>query len=249
MVIKAQVADTVTGDRVQTLPTSNVRWEKRILSPDSITVDMTLAPRAHQRLDIRNSTMEVKSSLIVSDDDYVIGAGPIWERSYDDGFRKWAGVAEGGKTLLDHRFILPGNVTPTNIVIQSGDDEGEPNPAVATKYVGRSWPYIVRSLIEQSLAKDGGALPMVFGSDGTGAHDITYEAASFKTIGEALDDLSKRDQGPEIAFVPRIVNNRLQWLVRVGDDTKLDLSSQTVHMFDFTAPKRRLRGESAFVRA
>ena len=78
MVIKAQVADLVTGDRIQTLPTSNVRWEKRILSPESMRVSMTLQPRAHQRLDIRNATMEVKSALIVSDNDTVLG---WWEKA------------------------------------------------------------------------------------------------------------------------------------------------------------------------
>lgn len=242
MVIRAQVADMVTGDRIQTLPTSHVRWEKRILSPEAMSVDMTLAPRAHQRLDIRNATMEVKSSLIISDDDYVIGAGPIWEREYDDDKRHWQGTAEGVKTILDQRFILPDTVTAQNLVLpESHADAGEPNPAVATKFTASTWPQIIRGLIQQSMTREGGLLPLVFGSDGVGAHDKSYDASAFKTVGEAIDDIAKLVNGVEHSFTPRIVDNRLQWLVQVGDDAKPEISSPTVHLFDFTAPKRRVR--------
>lgn len=242
MVIRAQVADLTTGDRIQTLPSSHVRWEQRILSPETISVDVTLKPRAHQRLDLRNSTVEGKTALIVSDDDHVLGAGPIWERTYDDASMKWSAAAEGVWAMLDHRHILPPHVTAQNLVLQSGDDEGEPNPAVATRFTARTWPQIVRGLIEQSMSRPGGQLPFRFGPDGTGAHDKGYDAASFKTVGEALDDLTKLVNGPEIVFTPRLIDNRLEWLVQVGDDAKLEISSPTVHTFDFTAPLPSVRG-------
>lgn len=240
--IKAQVADMVTGDRIQTLPTSRVRWEKRILTPEALHVEMTLQPRAHQRLDIRNATMEVKSALIVSDDDTVLGAGPIWDRDYNDTTGRWEGVGEGLGSLLKRRFVLPDHVTDLNLLIDSGDDEGEPNPDVATTFTASTWPQIVRGLLEQGASRQGGQLPLVFGPDGVGAHNKSYDASAFKTIGEALDDLTKLMEGPEIAFVPRLVDNKLEYLVRVGDDAQLEITSPTVHKFDFTPVRRSVRG-------
>lgn len=242
MVIRAQVAELTTGERIQTLPTSRTRWEKRITSPESVDVTLTLRPSIHQKLDIRNSTTEVKSALIVSDDDIVLGAGPIWEREYDDATGRWSTTADGIWDLLNHRYILPDHVTEDNLLIPDGEEEGEPNPAVQTKFQGRSWPYIVRSIIQQSFTREGGALPIVFGGDGVGAHDKSYDASSFKTVGEALTDLTRLQNGPEIAFVPRIVSNRLEWLCRVGDDAQLELKSTATHRFDFTTTKQSVRG-------
>jgi hypothetical protein len=242
LVIKVQVADLVTGDRIQTLPTSNVRWEKRVTRPESVSVSMTLLPRAHQRLEMRNSTVEAKTALIVADDDVVLGAGPIWERTFDDADGRLSIDAEGVWSLLDRRNILPDTVSTLPLLIEAGDDAGEPNPAVRTAFVAKTWPQIVRGLIEQSETRPGGGLPFVFGPTGAGSHDKTYEASAFKTVGEALTDLTKLMGGPEIAFVPRIVDNKLQWLVRVGDDDQLKIQSPTVHLFDFTPAKKSVRG-------
>lgn len=241
MVIRAQVADMTTGDRIQTIPASEVRWEKRIVTPEDISVTVTLAPRAHQRLEMRNSTTEAKSALIVTDGDRVLGAGPIWNRSYWDSTGRFTADGAGLRSLLDHSHILPDSVTTLPLLVQSGDDEGEPNPAVATEFVAKTWPQIVRGLLDQRAARPGGQLPLVFGADGVGAHDKTYQASSFKTIGDALEDLTKLDDGPEIDFTPRIVDNKLEWVVRVGDDAKLQIASVTEHEFDFTPTKRSVR--------
>lgn len=241
MVVRAQVADLVTGDRIQTLPTKDISWVRRILSPETLDVKMTLAPRAHQRLDVRNSTVEVKSALVISDDDVVLGAGPIWERDYDDDTAQWSGSAEGIWSLLEHSHVLPESVTSLPLLVEA-DGVDEPNPAVATSFTAQTWPQIVKGLLQQRATRPGGALPLVYGADGVGAHDKTYDAASFKTIGEALQDLTRLIDGPEIEFKPQIVNNKLRWLVRVGDDAQRELKSQTVHLFDFTARKRSVKG-------
>lgn len=242
MVIRVQVANLTTGDRLQDLPVSNVRVESRILSPETARVRLTLKPRTHQRLDIRNATVEWKSALVVSDGQRILAAGPITDRDYDDETREWSGDAEGAWAILYRRFIMPRHATAENLLIQSGDDEGEPNPAVATNFTQKSWPFIVKALIEQSTSLDGGTLPFVFErDDGAGAHDKSYDASSFKSVGEALEDLTQLVDGPEISFIPQIVDNRLRWLVRVGDDEKLELSSPTVHSFDFTPVKRSVR--------
>ncbi|MBL5975377.1 MAG: hypothetical protein D3X82_16915 [Candidatus Leucobacter sulfamidivorax] len=231
----------VTGDRIQTLPTSEVRWERRILSPEQMDVKLTLAPRAHQLLDLRNSTVEAKTALVVSDGDVVLGAGPIWEREYDDTTGRWSGTAEGIWALLEHAHVLPESVTTLPLLVASGDDEGEPNPAVATTFTASTWPEIVQGLLAQRAARPGGALPLVFGPAGTGAHDKSYEASAFKTIGEALTDLTRLVDGPELEFTPQIVDNKLRWLVRVGDDAQPEIQSITRHLFDFTPRKRSVR--------
>jgi len=241
MVVRAQVADMVTGDRIQTLPTKDITWVRRILSPETLDVSMTLAPRAHQRLDVRNSTVEAKTALVISDDDVVLGAGPIWERNYNDNTAQWSCSAEGIWSLLEHSHVLPESVTSLPLLVEA-DGVDEPNPAVATTFTAQTWPQIVKGLLQQRATRPGGALPLVYGADGVGAHDKTYDAASFKTVGEALQDLTKLVDGPEIEFKPQIVDNKLRWLVRVGDDAQRELKSQTVHLFDFTARKRSVQG-------
>lgn len=241
MVTRAQVADLVTGDRIQTLPTSEVKWERRILTPEQMTVSLTLAPRAHQLLDLRNSTVEAKTALAIVDGDTVLGAGPIWEREYDDTTGRWSGTAEGIWSLLEHAHVLPESVTSMPLLVPSGDDEGEPNPAVATTFTASTWPQIVQGLLAQRAARPGGTLPLEFGPAGTGAHDKSYEASAFKTIGEALTDLTRLVDGPEIEFTPQIVDNKLRWLVRVGDDAQPQIQSVTQHLFDFTPRNRSVR--------
>lgn len=239
--MRVQVADMTTGDRIQNLPASEIRWEKRIVTPEDLSVTLTLAPRAHQRLDLRNSTTGGKAALIVMDGDRCLGAGPIWKRGYWDSTGRMTIEATGLRSLLDGSFILPDSVATLPLLVQSGEDEGEPNPAVATTFTAKTWPQIVRGLIEQRAARPGGSLPLVFGASGTGAHDKAYEASAFKTIGDALVDLTKLDDGPEIDFTPRIRDNRLEWVVQVGDDAKRELASVTVHEFDFTPAKRSVR--------
>lgn len=248
MVTRAFVADMVTGDQIQTLPTSLISWEKRIITPEALRVSMTLRPRAHQRLDVRNATMELKSSLVVMDGARVLGAGPIWERNYDDATGLWQAEAAGIRTLLDKRFVLPQVVTADDLLIAAGDDAGQPNPAMRTTFTAATWPQIVRGLLEQSMLREGGALPLLFGETGSGAHDKLWEAASFKSVGEALDDITKLVDGVEIDFLPQVIANKLRYLVRVGEDAKPQLSSPTVHKFDFTPTKssvRRLRVRSS----
>lgn len=240
MVIRAQVADMVTGDKIQTLPTSDVTWERRILSPETLRVSMTLKPRAHQMIDLRNSTTEAKTALVVSDDDVVLGAGPIWGREFDDETGKWTCEAAGIWSLLDHTHVMPDTVASLPLLVEV-DGMDEPNPALATTFTAQTWPQIVRGLLEQRATRPGGRLPFVYGATGAGEHDKTYDAASFKTIGEALQDLTRLMGGPEIEFTPQIVDNRLRWLVRVGDDSQLEIQSKTVHRFDFTPQKRSVR--------
>lgn len=240
MVIRAQVADMVTGDKIQTLPTSDVTWERRILSPETLRVSMTLKPRAHQMIDLRNSTTEAKTALVVSDDDVVLGAGPIWGREFDDETGKWTCEAAGIWSLLDHAHVMPDTVASLPLLVEV-DGMDEPNPDLATIFTAQTWPQIVRGLLEQRATRPGGRLPFVYGATGAGEHDKTYDAASFKTIGEALQDLTRLMGGPEIEFTPQIVDNRLRWLVRVGDDSQLEIQSKTVHRFDFTPQKRSVR--------
>ena len=241
MVVRLMVADTVTGDKIQTIPTGDMRWEQRILSPESLSASVTLKPGLHQRLDLYSATTPAKSTMIVADGENILAAGPVIDSDFDDDGGSLQMSAAGIWDELKFRPIYPANTTAKNLVLTSGEDEGEPNPAVRTTFTGRSWPYIVRTLVEQSMARPGGALPIVFEGDGTGAHDKSYDASSFKSLGEALEDLTQLQNGPEITFTPRFRNNRLEYVCRVGDDATLNIAGSTVHRFDFTSALRSVR--------
>lgn len=243
MALQVYVANLRDGRRILPVPWTDISVENRRNSPESITVQVSLLDPKSEALDLENTAAEGKTLLAVFDGDYCVAAGPIWEHEWDEESNVLTLTAEGMWSLFYRRFILPQTADTMSLLVQTGDDAGEPNPATATKLVGLSWPALVRSLIVQSFGRAGGSLPLVFGDAGVGSHDHNYEGSAFKTIGSALDDLTQLDDGPEIQFVPRWTADKrgIEFLVRVGDDTSRELTSASVHRFDFSARKKRVR--------
>ncbi|MFD4111625.1 hypothetical protein ACFWWU_36540 [Streptomyces sp. NPDC058650] len=238
------VGEITSGRRIIPIPASSGDWEIRRNRAGSISCDVTLSSKAHRRLDLRQNAARGRAFLAIAEGERVLEAGPIWDHDYDDDTRRLTISAEGMWSLLMRRFIMPAAVETVSLLITSGDDEGKPNPAVATVFTGKSWPFIVRSILQQGLARAGGALPLVFGPDGVGAHDKKYDSASFKPQGQGLEDLTQLVNGPEIEFRGGFTGDGLglQWNVLVGDDSKLEISNVgQPHRFDFSAQKRTVR--------
>ncbi len=242
--MKLFVGDLATGRNIIPIPAHRGDWEIRRNRSGSLSCDVTLSTRAHRRLDLRQNAAVGHTYLALGEGEHIFAAGPIWDHDYDDDARHLHIEAEGMWSLLMRRFIMPAAVETISLLLESGDDAGKPNPAVATIFTGDSWPTIVQGILEQGFARAGGALPLVFGPAGTGAHDKSYDASSFKSQGEALTDLTELVNGPEIEFRPQFSADRrgLEWNVLVGDDTRPQISSLGLpHRFDFSVPKRTVR--------
>lgn len=239
------LADAKTGRNIIPISGTSGRWEVRRNRSGDLTCTIPLSNKEHRRLNLYETAKPGASLLGIGEGSWIAEAGPIWEHDFDEDRQELALTAEGMWSMLRRRFIMPAAVETTSLLLTSGDDAGKPNPAVATNFVGRSWPHIVRRVLQQGMSRTGGALPLVFGPDGTGSHDKSYDAASFKTQGEAMLDLTELEGGPEIDLRPRYTQDGLgiEFLVRVGDDAQLQLSSiGEPHVFDFSVPKRTVRG-------
>lgn len=239
------LADAKTGRNLIPISGTGGRWEVRRNRAGDIVCTIPLSNKEHRRLNLYETAAPGMTMLGIGEGSWIAEAGPIWEHDFDEDRQELTLTAEGQWSMLMRRFILPPSVESTSLLLTSGDDAGKPNPAVATKFTARSWPFIVRTILQQGMNRPGGALPLVFGSNGTGAHDKTYDAASFKSQGDALIDLTELEDGPEIELRPRYTADGLgiEFLVRVGDDAKLQLSSiGEPHVFDFSVPKRTVRG-------
>lgn len=235
----------VTGRKIIPLPATDGDWEIRRNRFGTLSCDITLAPEKHRALDLRENAKDGRSFLAFAEGDRILEAGVIWDHEYDMDSRRLHLVAEGIWSILWHRFILPAAVETTALLIQSGDSAGQPNPAVATTFTGQPWPAIVKGILQQGFARAGGDLPIVFGADGAGAHDKSYDAASFKPQGEALQDLTELVDGPEVEFRPQFTSDGVgvEWLAVVGDDDQLEITSAgRPHRFDFTVRKPTVRG-------
>lgn len=235
----------VTGRKIIPLPASDGEWEVRRNRFGAISCDITLAPEKHRALDLRENAAEGRSFLAFADGDRILEAGPIWDRQYDMDTRRLHLKAEGFWSLLWYRFILPSAVETTALLIQSGENAGQPNPAVATTFTGASWPEIVNGILQQGLDRVGGDLPVSFGPAGAGAHDKSYDAASFKTQGEAIQDLTELVNGPEVEFRPQFTADGVgvEWVPIVGDDAQREIiSAGKPHRFDFTVRTPSVRG-------
>lgn len=242
--MKLFVGDLKTGRNIIPIPARDGEWSIRRNRAGSLSCDVTLSSKAHRRLDLRQNAAVGRTYLAIGEGSHVFEGGPVWNHEYDDDSRRLQIEAEGMWSLLMRRFILPAAVETLGLLIASGDDAGKPNPAVATVFSGDSWPVIVRGIIEQGFARAYGELPIVFGPDGIGAHDKTYDAASFKPQGEALTDLTELVDGPEIEFRPELSADGLgvQWRSLVGDDAQPEIASLgQPHRFDFSVPLRTVR--------
>lgn len=238
------VGELTSGRNIIPIPARAGEWSIRRNRGGALSCEVTLSAKAHRKLDLRESAKPGRAYLAFAEDDFIFEAGPIWEHEYDDDSRRLRIDAEGIWSMLTRRFIMPAAVETIALLLTSGDDAGKPNPAVATLFTGASWPAIVRRIIQQGMARAGGALPFVFGPDGVGAHDKSYDAASFKTQGEAFTDLTELVDGPEIEFRGEFApgGTGVRWRPIVGDDAQLQIARVgDPHRFDFTVPQRTVR--------
>lgn len=149
--------------------------------------------------------------LAVLEDDYVIEAGPIWVWNYTYG-----GVlqvkASGLRSLFDHRFVM-GTLASAWAKWQ-------------VTYSALSLGTIAKRLVQLAQSHTGGSLPIVFQADEAAVNDAdhtrTYRGSELATVLTRLDQLSEVQNGPDIAFEPRLTADRqgVEWVMRTGTESQ-----------------------------
>ncbi|MDN8834067.1 hypothetical protein Q0L96_13825, partial [Staphylococcus aureus] len=83
------------------------------------------------------------------------------------------------------------------------------NPALDSTFSGFSHGTIGKKLVAQRLAWPGAPTVFDLPPDEIGTRSQTWTFASMKTIGAALDDLTKQEAGPDFAFDAQRASNGL----------------------------------------
>lgn len=189
-----------------------------------------------------------------------IEAGPVWTRSFDEATGDLSVGASGLSSYMAHRKVFD---WPAN----QADPIANGYANWSTTYEGPQLGLIAKRLVELiqydtwkgNPEDEGGeawqSLPIVLPSDADlgGTTPATYSEPYYgyqmMWVGKALQDLTERENGPEIQFVPRRRTDDpryLEWVMRIGveDDGFMLTQGGQDWIFDYTVPKSPVRNIS-----
>lgn len=221
------LADFVTGGPILDLPVmEGASWASQLNRPDALSCSIDLNDPDALALDLRSSSEPNKTIMLARTDDDIILA---WGLIPDDG-RTWN---EDTKTLdlsatgisssyFGQTIIAPAAALTAPLI--TNDPEGFPqvNPALNTTLSGWSHGTIGKKLVAQRLAWPGAPTVFDLPADEVGTRTQTWLFASMKSIGSALDDLTKQEAGPDFAFDAQRASNGLglRYVMRHGSEAK-----------------------------
>lgn len=172
--------------------------------------------RADEWAEAWSASAEAKSYIAVAwvDGDYEhwIEAGPVWARQQDDDTSMMDLSGAGLESYYEHRRLVQALADMQTVATST------------ITYTAAELSLIAKRLVELAHSHTGGALPVILPSDaalgGAGTtHERTYPGYEVKNLGEALRDLTKVIDGPEVQFVPRRRTDDpryLEWEMRIG---------------------------------
>jgi len=218
--------EVVSGRRITALPFVGGSWSIGSGASGSIEVSIPTSaaefrvpvpvvtegvtrwvPGTSLRRDLRVTTEPPRMFAAVLLGDQVLQAGPLWVREATPG--RLTLRASGIGVVWDHRLLVshladwsvPGAVAASSLT-----------------WSGLSMGTIAKRIIAELLAHTGGTLPIVLPADETGTHTQTYPGAEVAFAAQRLSQLTDMENGPEIAFEPRLTADRqgIEWVMRTG---------------------------------
>ncbi|TFC92034.1 MULTISPECIES: hypothetical protein [Cryobacterium] len=229
---------------VRNLAPTSGPWSDRLGAPQSVDVTLNMNSPEIRTLDLRNVATEAKAYLGVEEGGVIMACDPIWTRNYDRDAGTLKLGALGWGSYYNHRLILPllAKVIGLNqwtVPDPENPAKTIPNPLLATVINGVSLGTRAKRLLQQAHLWTGGALPMVFQADEADDRTKTYDGTDFKSVGEAIKQISEMENGPEMRFESRFTADRrgVEVLFRTGTVAQPLLTSQSVPMWDVTAPQ------------
>lgn len=201
------LADFVTGGPILDLPVmEGASWAAQLNRPDALSCKVDLNDDDAKALDLRSSTEPNKTLLVArTDDDIVLAWGLIPDdgREWDEDSRTLSLSATGiSSSWLGSSIIGPASVLTAPLFVPDPEGPGlmMVNPALDTNLSGWSHGTIGKKLVAQRLAWPGAPTVFDLPPDEPGTRSESYLFASMKSIGSALDDLTKQEAGPDFAF-------------------------------------------------
>lgn len=199
------LADFVTGGPILDLPVmEGASWSAQLNRPDAVTCSIDLNDDDARALDLRSSSEPNKTILLARNDaDNIIAWGLI-----PDGGRTWhedTKVLDLSATGISSSWLGACIIAPSlalTAALTTLDPEGYPqvNPLLDTNLSGWSHGTIGKKLVEQLLAWPGAPTVFDLPPDEPGTRTESYSFAAMKSVGKALEDLTKQEVGPDFAF-------------------------------------------------
>lgn len=221
------LADFVTGGPILDLPVmEGASWAAQLNRPDAVSCKIDLNDDDAKRLDLRSATEPNKSILIArTDDDQVLAWGLIGDdgRDWDEDAQTLELTAVGiSSSYFGQTIIAPADALTASLIVPDAGGYPVVNPALDTTFSGFSHGTIGKKLVAQRLAWPGAPTVFDLPSDEIGTRSQTWTFASMKTIGAALDDLTKQEAGPDFAFDAQRASNGLglRYVMRHGSEAE-----------------------------
>lgn len=207
MSIRIVAGELRTGRLLTDLPATDATWTT-VLN-DAGDISATIGLRAGARgagFDLAHLDPARCYLAAVTDSGDVLEAGPIWKHDFDDSTGKLTVGAGGLWSLFDHRKVLP--------VLAAGQTAQH----AVLSWSGTSLGTIAKRLVDTAMAHVGGSLPVVLPADVAGVAERVYPGYELGWAGERLRQLAEVEDGPDLAFQPRLTTDQLgiQWVMRHG---------------------------------
>jgi hypothetical protein len=227
------VADTRTGRVVEpNLPyLDSPRYEYGVNMTGGWGLKIPIDGASLSKQDLEELSDPWRFSIGVAVGGHIAQMGPLVGEAYsdDDGLAS-SDLSGGGiwDLLTRKRLLVTGNVDGASIKTADADvvfgpgstsPKGTPIPA-ANQNV--SLHTIAKRLVEISMARTNGALPITLPADIAGTSEREYPGYDLAYVGERLLQLTQVEQGPEVEFRPRFVDDThayVQWEMRIGTPT------------------------------
>lgn len=215
------LANSITGRVHVELPIAAVpTWLRQLNAPGSLSAQVALYPRVDE--DTMGMLYEPwRWTVLHVYGGSIMQAGMLTGFDFDD----TAGVSAtlrtatlweylSKKALVVYRTAGPGTPITGADVVFSADS---PDPANRSL----SWGSVAARLVGIYLANAGAhGLPIRLPDPVAGTATITYAAADLAYVGQRLAEITQRDAGPELSFVPEWNDSNQQafvWRMRIGE--------------------------------
>jgi hypothetical protein len=229
--------ETVTGRNLGPLDCAVKSWARVLNGGEtasiSLPVDLDGAGlNAGTRGWYRQITEPARMSIVIDWDGIALWAGPIWNRA-------------AGAAGVDMSAAGLGSILTRRKLADPLSSTAVPNQTFA--YSGLSLATIAKRLVQFSLARPGGTLPVVLPadeSDGDGTRVRNYAGSDLNSIGQLITNLTGVIGGPDIDFRPQWVDaarTRIQWLMITGTAMAPKITSSSQLAFESGAPEGNVR--------
>lgn len=205
---------------------ANVSVELTLNAADAINADVRLPlvdPATGVALDLPNVLLPQRDFVGWVENGAVLAAGQI----QGDPFafpRSSSIVGKGAWEYFEKRVVLP--------VL----DPLELPSDVTSEWTDLSLRTIVKRLVQQACSWPSANLPIDYEADIAGSNVRTYPGADLTWVGQALQNLTEVEDGPDIAFRPKLSVDRryVRWDLLTGDPDLTQAGAD--HYWDLSAP-------------